>query len=59
MTSLAFILGVLPLVTAAAQDALAGSLWEHRVRCMILATLLNLFFIPALYVLVKGFRSQA
>jgi HAE1 family hydrophobic/amphiphilic exporter-1 len=55
MTSFAFILGVLPLVFASG----AGSASRHSVGTtvfggMIVSTILNLFFIPVLYVLVKG-----
>jgi HAE1 family hydrophobic/amphiphilic exporter-1 len=55
MTSIAFILGVLPLYFASG----AGALGRHSVGTaivggMILSTVLNLFFIPVLYVLVKG-----
>jgi HAE1 family hydrophobic/amphiphilic exporter-1 len=59
MTSFAFILGVLPLVLARG----AGQAGRHSVGTtvfggMIAATLLNLFFIPALYVLIEGARRQ-
>lgn len=55
MTSIAFILGVLPLYFASG----AGALGRHSVGTaivggMILSTVLNLFFIPVLYVVVKG-----
>ena len=54
MTSFAFILGVLPLVFATG----AGQLGRHSVGTtivggMLLSTVLNLFFIPVLYVLTK------
>ncbi|MGC9293172.1 MAG: efflux RND transporter permease subunit [Acidobacteriaceae bacterium] len=54
MTSFAFILGVLPLVFASG----AGQLGRHSVGTtivggMLLSTVLNLFFIPVLYVFVK------
>jgi HAE1 family hydrophobic/amphiphilic exporter-1 len=54
MTSFAFILGVLPLVFATG----AGKLGRHSVGTaivggMLLSTILNLFFIPVLYVLLK------
>ena len=54
MTSFAFILGVLPLVFASG----AGSESRHSVGTtvfggMIVSTVLNLFFIPVLYVIVK------
>ncbi|MFB3813045.1 MAG: efflux RND transporter permease subunit [Terriglobales bacterium] len=55
MTSVAFILGVLPLVFATG----AGSAGRHSVGTtvfggMILSTLLNLFIIPVLYLLVRS-----
>ena len=54
MTSFAFILGVLPLCFAKG----AGALGRHSVGTavvggMLVSTVLNLFFIPVLYVLVK------
>ena len=54
MTSFAFILGVMPLYFATG----AGSLGRHSVGTaivggMLLSTLLNLFFIPVLYVLLQ------
>ncbi len=54
MTSLAFILGVLPLVFAKG----AGKLGRHSVGTaivggMLLSTVLNLIFIPVLYVILK------
>lgn len=55
MTSIAFILGVLPLVFATG----SGSAGRHSVGTtvfggMIISTLLNLFIIPILYVVVRG-----
>ena len=55
MTSIAFILGVLPLYFASG----AGALGRHSVGTaivggMVLSTVLNLFFIPVLYVVVKS-----
>ncbi len=55
MTSIAFILGVLPLVFASG----AGSAGRHSVGTtvfggMIVSTLLNLFIIPVLYIEVRG-----
>ena len=64
MTSLAFILGVLPLVLAQG----AGRISRRSVGTtvfggMIAATFLNLVFIPVLYVLVRriqsGFKKEA
>ena len=54
MTSFAFILGVTPLVFASG----AGALGRHSVGTtvvggMLLSTVLNLFFIPVLYVIVS------
>ena len=54
MTSFAFILGVLPLYFATG----AGKLGRHSVGTaivggMLLSTVLNLFFIPVLYVILK------
>jgi len=55
MTSIAFILGVLPLVFATG----AGSAGRHSVGTtvfggMIISTFLNLFIIPVLYIVVRG-----
>jgi len=55
MTSIAFILGVTPLVVARG----AGSSGRHSVGVtvfggMIVSTLLNLFIIPILYIVVRG-----
>ena len=54
MTSFAFILGVLPLYFATG----AGKIGRHSVGTaivggMLFSTVLNLFFIPVLYVIVK------
>jgi HAE1 family hydrophobic/amphiphilic exporter-1 len=59
MTSLAFILGVVPLVTASG----AGENGRHSVGTtvfggMLVSTALNLFFIPVLYLLIEGFRER-
>jgi HAE1 family hydrophobic/amphiphilic exporter-1 len=59
MTSFAFILGVLPLVFATG----AGSQSRHSVGTtvfggMIISTVLNLFFIPVLYVIVESLRER-
>jgi len=58
MTSFAFILGVVPLVLASG----AGEKGRHSVGTtvfggMIMSTLLNLFFIPVLYLIVEGWRE--
>ena len=59
MTSFAFILGVLPLYFASG----AGALGRHSVGTavvggMLVSTILNLFFIPVLYVLLKTLLSK-
>ena len=59
MTSLAFILGVLPLVVATG----AGENGRHSVGTtvfggMIMSTILNLFFIPVLYLIIEGWREH-
>src|SRR5712692_3587501 len=58
MTSLAFILGVVPLVVATG----AGENGRHSVGTtvfggMIMSTFLNLFFIPVLYLIIEGWRE--
>ena len=61
MTSFAFILGVLPLVFATgAGSASRNSVGTTVFGGMIFSTVLNLFFIPVLYVIVKsiGERNQ-
>ncbi|MBV8892491.1 MAG: efflux RND transporter permease subunit, partial [Acidobacteria bacterium] len=59
MTSFAFILGVIPLVLARG----AGEAGRHSVGTtvfggMIMSTLLNLFFIPVLYLIIEAFRER-
>jgi HAE1 family hydrophobic/amphiphilic exporter-1 len=59
MTSFAFILGVLPLVFASG----AGALGRHSVGTtivggMLLSTVLNLIFIPVLYVILSGILAS-
>lgn len=59
MTSFAFILGVLPLVFATG----AGKLGRHSVGTaivggMLLSTVLNLIFIPVLYVIFKNILER-
>jgi hydrophobic/amphiphilic exporter-1 (mainly G- bacteria), HAE1 family len=59
MTSLAFILGVVPLVVATG----AGENSRHSVGTtvfggMIMSTVLNLFFIPVLYLIIEGWREH-
>jgi HAE1 family hydrophobic/amphiphilic exporter-1 len=54
MTSFAFILGVLPLVFATGAGAASrNSVGTTVFGGMIFSTVLNLFFIPVLYVIVK------
>jgi HAE1 family hydrophobic/amphiphilic exporter-1 len=54
MTSFAFILGVLPLVFATGAGALGRrSVGTTIVGGMVLSTVLNLFFIPVLYVILS------
>jgi HAE1 family hydrophobic/amphiphilic exporter-1 len=54
MTSFAFILGILPLVFATGAGALGRrSVGTTIVGGMLLSTVLNLFFIPVLYVLLS------
>jgi HAE1 family hydrophobic/amphiphilic exporter-1 len=54
MTSFAFILGVMPLVFATGAGALGRrSVGTTIVGGMLLSTVLNLFFIPVLYVLLS------
>jgi hydrophobic/amphiphilic exporter-1 (mainly G- bacteria), HAE1 family len=58
MTSLAFILGVIPLMVAHG----AGQEGRHSVGTtvfggMIMSTVLNLFFIPVLYLIIEGWRE--
>ncbi len=60
MTSFAFILGVVPLAVAHG----AGQAGRHSVGTtvfggMIASTLLNLYFIPVLYVLIEQAREKA
>ena len=59
MTSLAFILGVVPLVFASG----AGENGRHSVGTtvfggMIMSTVLNLFFIPVLYLIIEAWREH-
>jgi HAE1 family hydrophobic/amphiphilic exporter-1 len=56
MTSFAFILGVLPLYFATGAGALGRrSVGTTIVGGMLVSTVLNLFFIPALYVILQSF----
>jgi HAE1 family hydrophobic/amphiphilic exporter-1 len=59
MTSMAFILGVVPLVVASG----AGENGRHSVGTtvfggMIMSTVLNLLFIPVLYLIIEGWREH-
>jgi hydrophobic/amphiphilic exporter-1 (mainly G- bacteria), HAE1 family len=59
MTSFAFILGIMPLVFATG----AGALGRHSVGTtivggMLLSTVLNLFFIPVLYVMLSSLLAR-
>ena len=59
MTSFAFILGVMPLVFATG----AGALGRHSVGTtivggMLVSTVLNLIFIPVLYVILSGLLAR-
>jgi HAE1 family hydrophobic/amphiphilic exporter-1 len=59
MTSIAFILGIFPLVLATGAGALGRrSVGTSIVGGMILSSVLNLFFIPVLYVLVKSVLAR-
>jgi HAE1 family hydrophobic/amphiphilic exporter-1 len=60
MTSLAFILGVMPLVFATG----AGQVGRHSVGTtvaggMVVSTFLNILFIPVLYVVIETVRERA
>jgi HAE1 family hydrophobic/amphiphilic exporter-1 len=58
MTSLAFILGVLPLVFATGAGAEArNSVGTSVAGGMIVSTFLNVIFIPILYVVVQTIRG--
>ena len=60
MTSFSFILGVVPLAVASG----AGQAGRHSVGTtvfggMIASTILNLYFIPVLYVLIEQARERS
>ncbi len=58
MTSLAFILGVLPLVFASGAGAEArNSVGTAVAGGMLVSTFLNIIFIPVLYVVVQTIRG--
>jgi HAE1 family hydrophobic/amphiphilic exporter-1 len=59
MTSLAFVLGVLPLVVATGAGQVARrSVGTTVAGGMLLSTVLNLLFIPVLYVVVQTVRGK-
>ena len=59
MTSLAFILGVLPLVVATGAGQVARrSVGTTVAGGMFVSTFLNLLFIPVLYVVVQTLRGR-
>jgi HAE1 family hydrophobic/amphiphilic exporter-1 len=60
MTSFAFILGVFPLVIATGSGAESRrSLGTTVFGGMLVSTVMNLFFVPALYALIEGLREGA
>jgi HAE1 family hydrophobic/amphiphilic exporter-1 len=59
MTSMAFLLGVIPLLVATGAGSVGRrSLGTTVFGGMLLSTVLNLFFIPVLYVLVETLRER-
>ena len=59
MTSLAFLIGILPLVFASGSGANARhSLGTTLFGGLLLSTVLNLFFTPALYIMMEGARER-
>jgi HAE1 family hydrophobic/amphiphilic exporter-1 len=59
MTSFSFILGVFPLVVASGSGAESRhSLGTTVFGGMIVSTVMNLFFVPALYAMVEGLRER-
>ena len=59
MTSFAFILGVVPLGAGARRRPRRASLRRNTVfGGMIMSTVLNLFFIPVLYLIIEGWRER-
>ena len=60
MTSIAFLLGVVPLMLASGAGAAArNSLGTTVFGGMLISTVVNLVFIPGLYVLVQRFRRAS
>ena len=59
MTSIAFLLGVVPLMLATgAGSAARNSLGTAVFGGMLVSTVVNLIFIPGLYVLVQKLRGE-
>jgi multidrug efflux pump subunit AcrB len=59
MTSLAFVLGVVPLVVASGVGEHEGhSAGTTVFGGMIVSAILNLFFIPVLYLIIEGWRER-
>jgi HAE1 family hydrophobic/amphiphilic exporter-1 len=59
MTSIAFLLGVVPLMLASGAGAAArNSLGTTVFGGMLVSTVVNLVFIPGMYVLVQRFRRR-
>jgi HAE1 family hydrophobic/amphiphilic exporter-1 len=59
MTSIAFLLGLIPLLIATGAGAASRrSLGTAVFGGMLVSTALNLFFIPALYVLIEQLREK-
>ena len=59
MTSLAFILGIFPLVVASGAGQVARHSLGTAVVCgMVVSTLVNLYLIPVLYVGVETVRER-
>ncbi|NNC21401.1 multidrug efflux RND transporter permease subunit [Corallococcus exiguus] len=60
MTSIAFLLGVVPLMTASGAGAAArNSLGTAVFGGMLVSTIVNLIFIPGLYILMQKVRGDA
>jgi HAE1 family hydrophobic/amphiphilic exporter-1 len=60
MTSIAFLLGVVPLMTASGAGAAArNSLGTAVFGGMLVSTVVNFIFIPGLYVLMQKLRGEA
>jgi HAE1 family hydrophobic/amphiphilic exporter-1 len=59
MTSIAFLIGVVPMLLASGAGAASRhSLGTAVFGGMLVSTMLNLFFIPALYVVVESLRER-